>query len=156
MTTDQNHQDQHDQLQQFLGAYLLGGLSDDDHRAFTEHLRACQTCQQELGQVSGLPRLLSLVDAPTQVPYAAEPAPDQLRAGAWPGPPALAWLTSSMPLDVGDGGDGRGSPPPPLGRRGGLRRRGVAWARRCSTRRHRRSTSPPRQRARRRRWGSTW
>jgi len=56
MTVDQN---QHEQLHQLLGAYLLGGLSDDDHRAFTEHLRACAACQQELGQVSGLPRLLS-------------------------------------------------------------------------------------------------
>lgn len=82
MTADQNHLDQHDQLQQFLGAYLLGGLSDDDHRAFTEHLRTCQTCQQELGQVSGLPRLLSLVDTPTQVPYAAEPAPDTAAGGS--------------------------------------------------------------------------
>jgi hypothetical protein len=43
-----------------LGAYVLGGLSDADHRAFTEHLRTCPECQAELGQVSGLPRLLDL------------------------------------------------------------------------------------------------
>ena len=43
-----------------LGAYVLGGLSDDDHRAFSEHLRTCTQCQAELGQVSGLPRLLDL------------------------------------------------------------------------------------------------
>ncbi len=43
-----------------LGAYLLGGLSDEDHRRFTEHLRTCDRCQGELGQVSGLPRLLDL------------------------------------------------------------------------------------------------
>jgi hypothetical protein len=49
-----------DDLHVLLGAYLLGGLSDADHRAFTEHLRTCSDCQAELGQVSGLPRLLDL------------------------------------------------------------------------------------------------
>jgi hypothetical protein len=49
-----------DDLHVLLGAYLLGGLSDADHGAFTEHLRSCSTCQAELGQVSGLPRLLDL------------------------------------------------------------------------------------------------
>ena len=49
-----------DELHVLLGAYVLGGLSDDDHRAFTEHLRTCADCQAELGQVSGLPRLLDL------------------------------------------------------------------------------------------------
>ena len=82
MTIDHNKQDQHDELHQFLGAYLLGGLSDDDHRAFTEHLRTCQKCQQELGQVSGLPRLLSLVDTPSEVPYAAELAPESAAVGS--------------------------------------------------------------------------
>ena len=91
MTIDQNQQDQHEQLHQFLGAYLLGGLSDDDHRAFTEHLRTCATCQQELGQVSGLPRLLSLVDTQTQMPYAAELAPETAAAGAWVRLPPLVW-----------------------------------------------------------------
>ena len=59
-----------------LGGYVLGGLSDEDHRAFTAHLRTCTACQQELGQVSGLPRLLALVDEPpTEESYAAELAP---------------------------------------------------------------------------------
>ncbi len=49
-----------DELHVLLGAYLLGGLSDADHRAFTEHLRTCADCQSELGQLSGLPRLLDL------------------------------------------------------------------------------------------------
>lgn len=64
----------HDELHTLLGAYVLGGLSDSDHRTFTEHLRTCAQCQQELGQVSGLPRLLSLTD--TTMAYAAEPGPD--------------------------------------------------------------------------------
>lgn len=49
-----------DDLHVLLGAYVLGGLSDEDHSAFSEHLRACGRCQADLGQVSGLPRLLDL------------------------------------------------------------------------------------------------
>lgn len=62
--------DGHD-LHVLLGAFVLGGLSDEDHQAFTEHLRSCATCQQEAGQVSGLPRLLDLVtpdDLPAPTP----------------------------------------------------------------------------------------
>lgn len=55
-----SQQEGHD-LHVLLGAFVLGGLSDEDHRAFTEHLRTCATCQLEAGQVSGLPRLLDLV-----------------------------------------------------------------------------------------------
>jgi hypothetical protein len=54
-----------------LGAYVLGGLSDDDHRTFTEHLRTCRECQAELGQVSGLPRLLDLA-GPDGGPHLAD------------------------------------------------------------------------------------
>jgi hypothetical protein len=83
-----------DGLHQHLGAYVLGGLSDDDHRAFTEHLRTCATCQQELGQVSGIPRMLSLVDsATTEIPYAAELAPE---------PAAVADVARSRPNGVAD------------------------------------------------------
>lgn len=49
-----------DDLHVLLGAYVLGGLSDEDHRAYSEHLRTCSQCQAELGQVSGMPRLLDL------------------------------------------------------------------------------------------------
>ena len=49
-----------EELHVLLGAYVLGGLSESDHGAFTEHLRTCAACQAELGQVSGLARLLDL------------------------------------------------------------------------------------------------
>ena len=55
-----------------LGAYVLGGLSDEDHRAFSEHLRTCSQCQAELGQVSGLPRLLHLA-GPSGGPHLTAP-----------------------------------------------------------------------------------
>jgi len=53
----------HDELQVLMGAYVLGGLSETDHKAFAEHLRECQVCQRELAQVSGIPRLLDLASA---------------------------------------------------------------------------------------------
>ncbi|MGV1009245.1 MAG: anti-sigma factor family protein [Dermatophilaceae bacterium] len=53
-----------DNLRLHLGAYVIGGLSDHDHRAFAAHLRTCQHCQVEAAQLSGLPRLLDLVDDP--------------------------------------------------------------------------------------------
>ncbi|WP_374970968.1 zf-HC2 domain-containing protein [Terrabacter sp. BE26] len=66
-----------DDVHVLLGAYVLGGLSDEDHRMYSEHLRTCGPCQAELGQVSGLPRLLDLAgpeggphlsDGPAAVP----------------------------------------------------------------------------------------
>ena len=60
-----------DDLHVLLGAYVLGGLSDDDHRAFSEHLRSCRQCQTEMGQVSGLPRLLDLA-GPEGGPHLSE------------------------------------------------------------------------------------
>ena len=38
-----------------------------DHRAFAAHLRTCQHCQVEAAQLSGLPRLLDLVDDPLEL-----------------------------------------------------------------------------------------
>src|SRR3954468_2278533 len=61
-----------DDLHVLLGAYVLGGLSDDEHRSFSEHLRTCAMCQTELGQVSGLPRLLDLA-GPQGGPHLADP-----------------------------------------------------------------------------------
>lgn len=70
-----------DDLHVLLGAYLLGGLSDADHRAFTEHLRTCSECQAELGQVSGLPHLLDLA-GPAGGPHLS---PDAIAAPEPPG-----------------------------------------------------------------------
>ena len=72
-----------DDVHVLLGAYVLGGLADDDHRAFTEHLRACRDCQAELGQVSGLPRLLDLA-GPDGGPHLT----DEADAPAAPLPPS--------------------------------------------------------------------
>ncbi|MBI4900574.1 MAG: zf-HC2 domain-containing protein, partial [Actinobacteria bacterium] len=67
----------HDELQVLMGAYVLGGLNDDDHAAFAAHVRECTTCQRELAQVSGIPRLLDLAspEALTQPSALGEPSP---------------------------------------------------------------------------------
>ena len=51
---------EHEQLRELLGAFVLGGLDAEEHRAFSRHLRTCAECQREAGQLSGLPALLEL------------------------------------------------------------------------------------------------
>ena len=63
-----------DDVHLLLGAFVLGGLAEDEHRTFTQHLRTCPTCQTELAQVSGLPALLALVD-PVEVDALASASP---------------------------------------------------------------------------------
>ena len=59
--------EQEPDVHQLLGAFVLGGLSPQEHHTFTTHLRGCETCQQEAAQLSGLPSLLALAD-PAAVP----------------------------------------------------------------------------------------
>lgn len=83
----------HQALHNLLGAFVLGGLDQDEHRAFTRHLRDCATCQRESAQIGGLPALLALVptesalaiDSPTSATGASQvalPLPSALPAGA--------------------------------------------------------------------------
>jgi predicted anti-sigma-YlaC factor YlaD len=44
-----------------LGAFVLGGLSDEDVEEFRNHLRSCAQCRQELDRVAELPRVLDVV-----------------------------------------------------------------------------------------------
>lgn len=47
-----------DEVHLLLGAYVLGGLSSEDRRAFERHLPGCERCRTELAEVAGLPGLL--------------------------------------------------------------------------------------------------
>ena len=104
-----------DELHVLLGAYLLGGLSDADHRAFTEHLRTCADCQSELGQLSGLPRLLELA-RPVGGPHLSPDAALELgasgderrtrRGAARPGRPSTAHPAPLARRRGGGGGRG--------------------------------------------------
>jgi hypothetical protein len=79
-----------------LGAFVLGGLSDEDHRTFTEHLRTCRACQEDVGQVSGLPRLLDLA-GPTGGAGPSEGTPEPTGPiGGGPGEAGVAALVSAV------------------------------------------------------------
>lgn len=84
-----------DDLHELLGAFVLGGLTPQEHRDFTRHLRTCESCQKESAQLSGLPALLDLVDPDALV--------DALAAGSRVG--------SSVGPGVGPGVDRPVDPP---------------------------------------------
>ncbi|MEO8828722.1 zf-HC2 domain-containing protein [Lapillicoccus sp.] len=64
--TDQTRPDaDNERMHELLGAFVLGGLDDEDRNAFTAHLRTCAVCQREAAQLSGMPGLLDLVDPGT-------------------------------------------------------------------------------------------
>jgi hypothetical protein len=66
-----------------LGAFILGGLSEEDAQGFRDHLQSCLDCRQELDRLAGLPRLLEL----------ARPTERGRRASLWVGPQALLGRT---------------------------------------------------------------
>ena len=58
-------------------AYVLGALSPSDRRAFEEHLKVCAACASSVGELAGLPGLMSKVSE------------DQLNAHVEPPPATL-------------------------------------------------------------------
>ena len=46
-------------------AYVLGSLSPTDRREFEAHLSVCPSCSQSVGELSGMPALLSKLDRDT-------------------------------------------------------------------------------------------
>jgi hypothetical protein len=64
---------------QDAGAYVLGALSPAERLEFERHLDGCDRCTKALGELAGLPGLLSRVDAGVlESPPAAEPVPASL------------------------------------------------------------------------------
>lgn len=65
-------------------AYVLGSLSANDRREFETHLAACLECRQAVGELSGVPALLSQLDSEEVAAIdrsgtaAPEPSPDML------------------------------------------------------------------------------
>ncbi len=57
-------------------AYVLGSLSPADRREYEAHLSVCPLCSQSVGELSGMPALLSKLDGGT---VAAMDADDHLR-----------------------------------------------------------------------------
>jgi anti-sigma factor RsiW len=63
-------------------AYVLGSLSSADRREFEAHLSVCPLCDQSVGELSGMPALLSKLDGDTVAAMngvsAEPPAPNLL------------------------------------------------------------------------------
>lgn len=67
---------EHRRLRELMGAYVLGGLSSEDRRAFESHLLTCDSCRDEVLLHAPLPGLLGR-QAP-MLPLPPGPAPDGL------------------------------------------------------------------------------
>ena len=63
------------------GAYVLGALSPQDRAAYEEHLRSCEDCARAVGELAGLPGLLSQASPEALASVEAEPPPPELLAG---------------------------------------------------------------------------
>jgi hypothetical protein len=44
-------------------AYVLGSLSSSERHEFEAHMRTCKSCRQAVAEISGMPALLSRIDA---------------------------------------------------------------------------------------------
>jgi len=63
----------HHELQQLLGAYVLGGLDSADRRRLDLHLLDCSACTTELSRYAGIPALLQLAPPAIAEPPATPP-----------------------------------------------------------------------------------
>ncbi|SPM32807.1 membrane protein [Mycobacterium rhizamassiliense] len=52
----------HDEYAMWDAAYVLGALSSDERRGFETHLVDCPLCPSAIGELSGMPALLSQLD----------------------------------------------------------------------------------------------
>ena len=68
----------HDQLRELLGAYVLGGLSAEDRGRLDAHLRGCAECRTELASYAPLPGLLRTAEA--AAPQVGAESPEQAPA----------------------------------------------------------------------------
>jgi anti-sigma-K factor RskA len=50
-----------DEFALYDAAYVLGALSPADRREFEEHLKGCAACASAVGELAGLPGLMSKV-----------------------------------------------------------------------------------------------
>jgi hypothetical protein len=60
-------------------AYVLGSLSSSERREYEAHLETCDRCRAEVGELSGMPALLAMLDADDVLALDTEQAPPPLR-----------------------------------------------------------------------------
>ncbi len=52
----------HDEYAMWDAAYVLGSLSSNERREFEAHMAGCLSCREAVGELSGMPALLSRLD----------------------------------------------------------------------------------------------
>ena len=66
-----------DEFVLYDGAYVLGALSPAERREFEDHLKGCEACASSVGELAGLPGLMSKVSV-EQLTAEAEAPPETL------------------------------------------------------------------------------
>lgn len=66
-----------DEFALYDAVYVLGALSPADRREFEEHLQSCPSCASSVGELAGLPGLMSRVSI-EQLTAEPEPVPETL------------------------------------------------------------------------------
>lgn len=66
-----------DKFAQYDAAYVLGALSPADRSEFEDHVKTCPACATSVGELAGLPGLMSRVSI-DQLSKVAEPVPETL------------------------------------------------------------------------------
>jgi hypothetical protein len=66
--------DDHGELAEWDGAYVLGALSPADRRRFEEHLEGCARCRGAVAELAAMPGLLARAGAPEAVAPSSPPA----------------------------------------------------------------------------------
>ena len=77
-----------------LAGYLLDALTDAEVAAFEAHLRDCEACRRESGELGALPELLASVASPFEVPAGLA---DRVFATIAPSPPPAALPSRRRP-----------------------------------------------------------
>lgn len=81
-----------DALHEWDAAYVLGALSPEERRLFEEHLEGCAECRAAVGELAGMPALLSRAEPPVLAPTPASTDEESARPASRSGRSSLAVL----------------------------------------------------------------
>ncbi len=71
-------------MELLLGAYLMGGLAEDDAATVRAHIEVCEMCRAEHDELAPVPGWLSLLSDPQERPHltlVGDPDADRDAAG---------------------------------------------------------------------------
>lgn len=68
---------EHEEFEEWDGAYVLGALSPEDRRRFETHMEDCPRCRAAVAELAGLPGLLGRAAAPPEDFEAMDPVEDR-------------------------------------------------------------------------------